>query len=193
MTALHATTNQVPLFCVAESPRVRGMGGHQSSRSETDVWLTPRRILDDLGPFDLDPCAAPEPRPWPTAATHITLPADGLRMQWTGRIWLNPPYSTIGPWMRRLAQHQGGGIALVFARTETRWFSESVWGCATAARFLLGRLHFCRPDGTESADNAGAPSVLIAYGQDNAERLKHSSLLGAFVQIASLSVAGGGQ
>lgn len=172
-----------PLFRLAELPRARGIGGHQSSRSETDVWLTPQRILDDLGPFDLDPCAAPEPRPWPTAANHITLPSDGLRAPWSGRIWLNPPYSTIGPWMRRLAAHPDGGTALVFARTETRWFAESVWGGAHAARFLFGRLHFHRPSGAEAADNAGAPSVLIAYGKADASRLKRSSLPGAFVWI----------
>lgn len=34
-------------------------------------WLTPRNIVDALGPFDLDPCA-PIVRPWPTAVQHYT-------------------------------------------------------------------------------------------------------------------------
>src|SRR5437867_202275 len=58
------------------------MGGHQSSHMQTDVWLTPPHILAALGPFDLDPCAAPEPRPWPTAERHIALPDDGLAADW---------------------------------------------------------------------------------------------------------------
>lgn len=36
----------------------------------TQVWLTPLPLLRALGPFDLDPCACAEPRPWPTAALH---------------------------------------------------------------------------------------------------------------------------
>ena len=28
-------------------------------RGASDVWLTPPEIIDAVGPFDLDPCAAP--------------------------------------------------------------------------------------------------------------------------------------
>ena len=49
----------------------KGIGSHQKSIGDNQVWLTPKFILDALGPFDLDPCAAPEPRPWNTAAKHI--------------------------------------------------------------------------------------------------------------------------
>lgn len=34
-----------------------GMGGHQSAKMKNDEWLTPKYIIDALGPFDLDPCA----------------------------------------------------------------------------------------------------------------------------------------
>ena len=104
------------------------MGSHQSPRSQTCVWLTPPDIISKLGPFDLDPCAAPEPRPWSTALHHIALPEDGLTAEWRGNVWLNPPYgppTVITPWMQRLAKH-GNGIALVFARTETVMFFECV-------------------------------------------------------------------
>lgn len=159
-----------------------GMGSHQSARMISDTWLTPPRIIAELGPFDLDPCAAPDPRPWPTAARHITLPADGLAADWAGRVWLNPPYSReTAAWMRRLAGH-GRGVALIFARTETAWFAETVWQMATAARFLHGRLHFHHADGRPSRENAGAPSVLVAYGEEDAERLRDCSLPGTFVR-----------
>lgn len=40
--------------------------------TSTDDWYTPRWLIDTLGPFDLDPCAAPENvRPFPTAASMI--------------------------------------------------------------------------------------------------------------------------
>jgi hypothetical protein len=70
----------------------------------------------------------------------------------------------------------------VFARTETAWFWEHVWCRATAALFLTGRVHFCRPDGKTAVDNAGAPSVLVAYGDSDAGLLAASGLPGAFAR-----------
>lgn len=161
----------------------RGMGSHQSSRMQTDVWLTPPSILAALGPFDLDPCAAPEPRPWATARRHIALPDDGLTAEWRGRVWLNPPYSSQAVvWMRRLAAH-AHGTALVFARTETSWFVDSVWRAATGLLFLHGRVTFLRPDGSSASDNAGAPSVLVAYGKADADILRGCNLDGTYVEV----------
>lgn len=156
------------------------MGGRQSSRMLTDVWLTPPHILDALGAFDLDPCAASEPRPWPTAARHIALPDDGLSAPWNGRVWLNPPYGREArTWIARLADH-GYGTALTFARTETSWFVNHVWRRASGLLFLHGRVRFCRVDG-QAADNAGAPSVLVAYGAIDARQLASCGLVGSYV------------
>lgn len=161
------------------------MGSHQSAAMMSDVWLTPPDIIKALGPFDLDPCAAPEPRPWPTAARHIALPEDGLSAEWSGLVWCNPPYSTQAVrWLRKMSEH-GNGIALVFARTETEWFWETVWNSpsATAALWLAGRLYFHRADGRRADANAGAPSVLVAYGRVAAGRLLASGLVGAYTPI----------
>jgi hypothetical protein len=163
----------------------RGMSGHHSPRSETDVWLTPPHIIEALGPFDLDPCAAPEPRPWPTAAEHWTHADTPLMRAWHGRVWMNPPYGgpdVVGPWMQRMVTH-GRGTALIFARTETEVFQSTVWRAATALLFLAGRLFFHRADGTRAAHNAGAPSVLVAYGLADALRLADCALPGAFVML----------
>lgn len=163
----------------------RTIGGNQSARMGTATWLTPRWILDALGPFDLDPCAAPEPDRWPTARRHITLPADGLAEGWRGRVWLNPPYSReAATWIARLAEH-GCGTALLFARTDTAWFMDSVLNHpnATALLFLRGRVRFHRPGVFDAPDNGGAPSVLVAYGSADADRLRASGLRGAFVPL----------
>lgn len=164
-----------------------GIGGHHSPNSETTVWLTPWEIVDTLGPFDLDPCAAPEPRPWPTAERHIVLPEDGLKASWDhGTVFLNPPYgppTVIDPWMQKMVEHDNG-IALIFARTETDMFFRTVWGKARAILFLRGRLYFHRPDGSRATGNAGAPSVLIAYGTEMKERLKRWAYLpGRYVEL----------
>jgi hypothetical protein len=167
----------------AATAKRRTMGSHQSTTMISEVWLTPRPIIDALGPFDLDPCAAPEPRPWSTAARHITPPGDGLAEEWIGRVWLNPPYSSEAvKWLRKMARH-GCGTALVFARTETSWFVETVWREASAILFLEGRLYFHRPDGTRAAANAGAPSCLVAYGQRDARILGSAGIKGSFVKL----------
>ncbi len=60
-----------------------GIGSHtKPNQGETNTWLTPEFIIEALGPFDLDPCAAPSPRPWHTAHQYIELPADGLELPW---------------------------------------------------------------------------------------------------------------
>jgi hypothetical protein len=63
----------------------RGMSGHQSAAPETHIWLTPQWLLRALVRSELDPCAAPLPRPWDTADTHYTAPLDnGLSLPWFG-------------------------------------------------------------------------------------------------------------
>jgi hypothetical protein len=157
----------------------RGIGGHHSAAAGTDEWLTPKHIIDALGPFDLDP-STPTVQPWPTAERRYTIDDDGLSQDWTGLVFLNPPYSKIAPFMRRMAAHDNG-VALVFGRIETSWWFEYVWPVCSGVLFLQGRLTFCFPDGTPADDNAGGPSALVAYGPTALERLTASKLPGALV------------
>lgn len=164
------------------------MGGHQSAAAGSTTWLTPPRIIDALGgwqSFDLDPCAAPAPRPWFTAWQHnAESDGDGLGLDWFGRVWLNPPYSNavIETWLRKLADH-GRGTSLIFARTETDAFRRQVWERAHGLLFLHGRLFFHDAQGVRAKFNGGAPSVLCAYGQDDLDRLAASDLDGALVPL----------
>ncbi len=144
-----------------------------------DEWLTPPYIIEALGPFDLDPCS-PISRPYDTAAHHYTIEDDGLSQPWEGRIWLNPPYGMeAARWLERLAGH-GDGIALIFARTETRTFLNQIWERADALLFLAGRISFHRADGSGGL-NSGAPSVLVAYGMWAVAALNSCGLAGAVV------------
>ncbi len=158
------------------------MGSHQSARNQTDTWLTPPTIIYALGgDFDLDPCC-PKNMPWKTANRMLTKEDDGLSVLWKGRVFLNPPYSKEARvWLDRLAAH-GNGIALIFARTETKWFQQSVWQWADGILFLHDRLHFHLIDGTRAEANAGAPSCLVAYGKDNVTALAKSGLKGSLVK-----------
>ena len=169
----------------AAQRRSTGIGGHQSAAALTTTWLTPPAIIQALGEFDLDPCAAPAPRPWSTARVmNSEIDGDGLAMRWDGRVWVNPPYtsSEIEAWLRKLAEHNHG-TALIFARTETAAFHRQVWQRASGLLFLAGRLHFHDAAGVRAPANAGAPSVLCAYGQDDLDRLAASDLDGALVPL----------
>jgi len=146
------------------------------------VWLTPPDLLEKLGAFDLDPCAGPSPRPWPTARKHIELPEDGLTTIWDGRVWCNPPFgSQTWAWLQRMAEH-GNGVALAFARTETEGFQRWVWDRADSVLFLARRPHFHYPDGRRAGGNSGGPIVLIAYGANNTDALASSGIDGALVR-----------
>jgi hypothetical protein len=160
---------------------------HHNGWNTSDVWLTPPSVIDALGgpdSFDLDP-ATPPVQPWPTARARYTEADDGLAQPWFGRVWLNPPYSrpAFSRFMARMADHDQG-VALIFARTETREFFGCVWERAAGLLFLRGRLRFLAPDGTVGHANSGAPSVLCAYGADEAERLAFCGLAGQFVPLA---------
>lgn len=166
----------------------KGIGGHTKPNGGASVsWLTPPWILERLGPFDVDPCPC-LPQPYPTATKVLC--GNGLVERWpSGDVWLNPPYGAeLGKWLRKLWLH-GSGIAICFARTETRAFFECVWGKADALLFIEGRLHFHRPDGTRAKGNAGGPSVLVAYGEEMARRLEGGGIPGAFVGSVRLLAA----
>lgn len=158
-----------------------GIGGHQSHHMLKDEWLTPPNIINELGPFDLDPCA-PVVRPWEIAAKHYTIEDDGLAQPWNGFVWCNPPYGRMAKdWLIRLRNHPKGGIALIFARTETDMFVSEVWKEADALLFLYGRLYFHHVTGERASSNSGAPSVLIGYGDEAVDRLARCSLPGALI------------
>lgn len=149
-------------------------------RGLTEEWLTPPDLINALGPFDLDPCAHPK-QFYRTAKKMIAPPLDGLRAEWVGLVWLNPPFSQMSRWLPRIVAH-GSGIALAASRTDVRWFSSFIWDAADAVLFLRGRIYFRRPDGS-SRGNAGHGSVLAAYGEVAVKRLRSASALGKYIQL----------
>jgi hypothetical protein len=160
----------------------KGMGGHQSANSRTDEWFSPIEIVKTLGPFDLDPCTAIK-RPWPTAKVHYTIEDNGLLKPWFGRIWLNPPYGDqLETWLEKMALHLNG-IALTFGRTDTVAFQSFVFPVADSIFFIKRRVYFCNGAGMRAKSDGGAPSVLIAYGEQNSESLASSGFKGYHLPI----------
>lgn len=162
---------------------------YERTIGRSQVHLTPRWILDPLGPFDLDPCAS-DPRPWDIARVNFTEADNGLLQDWGGaRVFLNPPYDRriIGAFINKMAKH-GNGISLVHARTDTQWF-QPIFEKAYALLFLRGRVTFCKPDGTlqttanGKSGNSGAPVVLAAFSRNDNIILENSGLAGTFVPL----------
>ena len=155
-----------------------GFGHERPGEGATNDWISPEKLVRLLGQFDLDPCES-DSQPWP-CATHgyrLGRGEDGLVLPWDGRVYLNPPYGPhVGKWAAKLKEH-GNGILLIFARTETKQWIP-VWG-GDGFLFPTGRACFYLPDGTR-AKSGTAPSVLIAYGQNNVDCLKNCGLAGAF-------------
>lgn len=156
------------------------------NENTTDVWLTPPELVRALGDFVLDPCS-PIDAPWRLAPLYYTEKHDGLVQPWMGRVFMNPPYGEATKfWMKKLSEH-GDGIALVFARIETKWFEQYVWRKADAILFFNSRIQFYKPDGTKGG-SASAPSCLVAYGDHNHSALHTSKIRGTIVDLKNGTV-----
>ena len=154
----------------------------EKTKDSTDEWYTPKSIIDSLGKFDLDPCAPVTPL-WETASVMFNKNDDGLSKEWCGRVWLNPPYSRplIEQFVKKMSDH-GNGIALLYNRCDSRMFQDVIFKKATAMLFMRHRIRFYKPDGTIGG-SPGCGSLLIAFGQNNADILKNCDIEGKFIYL----------
>lgn len=132
-------------------------------RSDSDLWETPdwlfEEISKEIGGFTVDVCALPENA---KCKTYFTPEMDGLKQQWTGKVWCNPPYGReISKWIQKAYDsHKAFGTTVVMllpARTDTKWFHEYIYGRAEI-RFVKGRLKFGKAE-----NNAPFPSMIVIF------------------------------
>ncbi len=136
-------------------------------------WTTPpdlgALLNAALGCFDLDPCApSRNGRAAPVKARlYLTNEDDGLAAHWSGLVYVNPPYGrALARWMEKCWREAEAGariVALVPARTDTRWWHDHVAGHADIL-LLRGRLKF----GGQHKD-APFPSALVAWNLSGCE------------------------
>ncbi len=137
-----------------------------SGSGASNVWLTPRYILEALGPFDLDPASCPG---WETAKRHYYEKDNGLYLDWDGLVWLNPPYGVeCKHWVERWCQHKNGFL-LVAARPDSSWFHRAA-KTADLCWFPKGRINFLGSTDREAFHPAFA-SVIFAAGPEATRRL----------------------
>lgn len=149
-------------------------------------WYTPPEIIGKLGVFDLDPCAAPVYlRPFPTAKFMNTrADGDGLRMNWHGRVWLNPPYGRgMDLWLQKLAEH-GNGIALINHAPDSKLWHETIYPSATGIFVYKGRIKFLQL-GSNNKKSPNIGNAFVCYGKNNVISMIQSGIPGAMLSVYS--------
>ena len=126
--------------------------------SKTDLWATPQDLFDKYNAiyqFETDVCALPENA---KCNRFFTPEMDGLKQEWTGVCWCNPPYGRqIGKWVEKACKSFATVVMLLPARTDTKWFHD--W-CLPYGKieFLRGRLKFGGCD-----NSAPFPSMIVVF------------------------------
>lgn len=129
--------------------------------SKSNEWYTPPRYIhaarEVMGSIDLDPASCEEANKIVCAWRYYNQAEDGLRRQWHGHVWLNPPYgkdvrnrSNQEIWSDNLLQEYCSGrvsqaVLLVNAVPDRKWF-QPLWGFPVC--FTDHRIKFISLDGT---------------------------------------------
>lgn len=151
--------------------------------ASSDEWYTPRWIIEELGPFDLDPCSPLHP-PYEIAPLSFNKEQDGLRSAWPAEalVFMNPPYSQplLRHFVEKMAVHNNG-IALLKNQVDNLLFQEVIFPTAMSMIFMRHRVKFIRQDGSSGSPFFG--SCLVAWGQECDRRLQKCNIEGKYVVL----------
>lgn len=135
---------------------------HVKHNSGDNEWYTPQEYIVAaravMGKIDLDPCSSEIANETVDAATYYDEDDDGLEQEWSGRVWMNPPYARplVDKFSVRLIEQLAEGnvkqaITLTNNATDTQWM-QALLASAQAVCFHERRVRFLDPQG-----NPGAP------------------------------------
>jgi phage N-6-adenine-methyltransferase len=159
-------------FKITNHPQQVGKRGASDS---VDERITPAKIFDPLHQefgFTLDVAANASNAKTP-AFFHLA--SDGLSQSWAGhRVWCNPPYSDIRPWIEKAWEEFGPcpliAMLLPANRTEQRWWQDLIelrrdGRGPLETRFYRGRFNFGLPDNPEGKFHSSPPfgCVLVIW------------------------------
>ena len=128
------------------------------------MWETPALLFSKLDAefnFTIDVCATALNT---KCKNFFSLEEDGLKQEWTGKVWCNPPYGRdLGKWIEKAYESVRRSAKLVCclvpSRTDTAWWHDFVQPYAKV-RFIRGRIKFA---GTKTS--APFPSALAIFQQ----------------------------
>jgi phage N-6-adenine-methyltransferase len=138
---------------------------HVGYNSGNNEWYTPAEYVDAarevMGTIDLDPASSEKANEVVKADKFFTSEDDAFEQDWTGKVFMNPPYSSdlIKPFCEKYSDeiangHIEEGVVLVNNATDTAWFLLLA-ATADAACFTTGRIHFWSPTKDTSAPLQG--------------------------------------
>jgi hypothetical protein len=134
---------------------------------ESDERYTPRWVFDGMAiTFDTDPCSPVEGGDAVPVRQKFTRLDDGLAQQWSGTVWVNPPFSNSAAFADKFIAH-GNGVFLGPV-ANARWAqdmlaaSDLVWLCADFA--------FTHP--THAGKRSSMPLMFCAIGPTATQGLR---------------------
>lgn len=150
-----------------------------SSFSGDNEWYTPARYVEMarevMGTIDTDPASNPTAQRTVRASTYYTEETNGLDKDWSGKVWMNPPYSN--PEVQQFAdkvisEYQSGrvteAIVLTNNSADTGWHRAMQDAC-TRMCTTTGRIRFESPT---RQGNSPAMGQSFFYFGDNPEKFK---------------------
>lgn len=124
------------------------MALHEQCIGATDEWYTPPHVFRALGnSFDMD-VASPGRDITPWIPAHTFVQAHSLEVEWSGYVWMNPPFggrNALVPWLDKFFAH-GNGIALIPDRTSAPWW-QTFTPRADLVLFVAPKIKFIGADG----------------------------------------------
>lgn len=143
------------------------------SLNSNDEWYTPPYVIalarEVLGCIDLDPASNVVAQSNVHATKFFTKEDNGLKHDWLGKVWCNPPYSAslIKQFTQKFADefikgNMTEGIILTNSGTDTIWNQPLIIGMQA---YTLGRISFLQPDGSEKGK--GGRGQCFTYLGDN--------------------------
>ena len=149
------------------------MGNRKIDYKPNNDYYTPKWIFDALGVhFDLDVAAPKGGLDWIPAKHFIDLEQDGLKTEWFGKVWMNPPYSQCVPWVEKFLNHSNG-IALL-PTSKANWFKTLFDHEKVSILHAHKKIAFSTPKKEEK--EIFMPTLLFAMGEECTQALHNSKL-----------------
>lgn len=172
------------MLCKFWGNAVRGTAG-----TGDNEWFTPEEYVEAarivMGGIDLDPATHRAAQKVVRAKKFFTKEDDGLKQEWHGRVWLNPPYAQplISEFVDKMIAERSSrrvtsGIMLTHNYTDTEWF-QALTACADAICFTKGRIRFVSPEGELAAPTQG--QAFSYFGSERGKFLKEFKSIGSIL------------
>ena len=135
--------------------------------SNDEDWETPPHIFKfgcDLFNFtpEIDVCATAQDK-----KCEIFIGENSLDKEWRVPFFMNPPYGhKVKDWIKKAylshVKYNVSGLALLFAKTDTKVWHECILHGKAEIYFIEGRIKFFK-DGIESKNPAPYPSAFVFW------------------------------